>query len=109
VVSLAETFVSPVPTNASKVRVGEFAEGLSRKLGLKPGDALEPLVAQLGGKIVYHNPSRLGAAPPESIRVFSTRKFEIYLQWHMNLAIFFCTILLCVAITLQHAWSPLGG
>ncbi len=75
----AAAVAKPMPTNASKARVGAFAEDLASKLGFKPGDALEPLVAQLGGKILYRNPSRLPNGAPESIRVFSSRHFEIYL------------------------------
>jgi predicted transcriptional regulator len=71
---------SPVPTNASKARISAFAEDVARRLGFEPGDALEPLVTRLGGKIVYHNPVRspLGG-PPESIRVVSPRNFSIYI------------------------------
>lgn len=70
----------PIPTQASKARISAFAENLASRLGFSPGDVLEPLVARLGGQILYRNPAALpGRRAPESIRVYSDRAFVIYL------------------------------
>lgn len=70
---------SPVPTSASKAKISVFAEGLAARLGFQPGDALEPIVAMLGGQIVYHNPVTQSGRPPESIRIYAPRRFVIYI------------------------------
>jgi len=71
--------VSPIPTNASKARISRFGEDLADKLGFEPGDALEPIVAKLGGRIVYHNPTSHSGLAPESIRVTGGREFIIFI------------------------------
>jgi predicted transcriptional regulator len=71
--------IPPVPTNASKVRISAFAEDLAQRFGFQPGDALEPLVTRLGGQIAYHNPTTSAGHIPESIRVFNSRRFVIYI------------------------------
>jgi len=71
--------VAPIPTHASKVHINSFAEDLAGRLNFQPGDAIEPIVARFGGRIVYHNPVVHHGHAPESIRVFSARHFEIYI------------------------------
>ncbi len=69
----------PVPTNASKARVHEFAENVAGQLNFGPGDALEPVVVQLGGRISYHSPALMADAPTEAIIVEGDRSFVIFL------------------------------
>lgn len=69
----------PIPTNAAKDRIHAFAESIALQLKFAPGDALEPVVASLGGKISYHTPTVTGAHPPESIVVSSNKKFVIFI------------------------------
>lgn len=52
-----ENFVPPIPTNVVKARIHSLAERAAAALRLRAGDALEPIVARLGGRIVYHSPS----------------------------------------------------
>lgn len=70
---------APIPTQASKGKVHAFAEDAARRLGFQPGDAIEPLVRNLGGTISYLNPfTNEGHAPP-SIFVNNSRSFTIFL------------------------------
>jgi Zn-dependent peptidase ImmA (M78 family) len=46
-------FTLPKPSYHSKASVEVFAEGLAQELNFGIGDALEPLVEELGGAIVY--------------------------------------------------------
>lgn len=80
-VFMAERVVRPIPTNVAKARVHAFGEHAARLLGLGAGDALEPIVARLGGQIVYHSPSQLksDAEAPESIVVRGSQDFVLYL------------------------------
>lgn len=76
-----ENLVRPIPTNVVKTRIHSLAERAAAALNLRAGDALEPVVARLGGRIVYHSPSQLqnDAKAPESIVVRSSRDFTLYL------------------------------
>lgn len=48
-------FETPTPLNIPKKQIFSFAEAASEKLGLCPGDSIEPIVYALGGKIDYLN------------------------------------------------------
>ena len=71
--------VSPIPTRASKPAISAFAEKLATSLSFEPGDLLDPVVARLGGQVVYHDPSTFQGTAPESIRVSSKSSFTIYI------------------------------
>jgi hypothetical protein len=76
---MAESVVlTPIPAQASKAKIHQFAEEVALRLGVRPGDPLEPVVAELGGRIVYKNPISEDG-PPESIRVRSVSDFTIFL------------------------------
>ncbi|WP_082684412.1 ImmA/IrrE family metallo-endopeptidase [Aureimonas ureilytica] len=69
----------PIPSSLSKAAVQEFAENAARNLGFKPGDAIEPLIEKLGGRIVFYTPVDELTGIPESISVEPSGKFTIYL------------------------------
>lgn len=46
-------FDAPSPANLSKFAVDAFAADVAQRLGYKPGADLEPIVASLGGRILY--------------------------------------------------------
>ncbi len=75
----------PVPTRVTKARISLFAEETARALRLKSGDAMEPLVARLGGKITYRSSSDSIVEIPESIKVFESNKFTIYLPLNTSM------------------------
>ncbi|MBE7183429.1 MAG: ImmA/IrrE family metallo-endopeptidase [Methylobacterium mesophilicum] len=68
----------PIPTRAFKQQIHDFAERMSLALRFGPGDAIEPLVYRLGGKIALRNPIEFDDQIPESIVVRSTSDFVIY-------------------------------
>jgi Zn-dependent peptidase ImmA (M78 family) len=72
------TITSPKPIRASKAAVWAHAEKVALALAFNPGDAVEPLVARLGGRIHYKN-APPGDAKPESMVVKSANDFTIYL------------------------------
>jgi predicted transcriptional regulator len=71
--------VSPKPLNATKASVWAYAEKVAQALNFKAADPLEPLVARLGGRIEYRNPSPRDVGLPESIIVRSRTDFTIFL------------------------------
>jgi Zn-dependent peptidase ImmA (M78 family) len=50
---------------------------VASNLGYEPGDPIEPIVAEIGGKISYDNP--IDEDVPETIRVEPNSSFEIFL------------------------------
>jgi Zn-dependent peptidase ImmA (M78 family) len=74
-----QSFRQAAACNASKTTIEAFAADFARKVGYRPGAELEPVVAQLGGRIIYQTLADLSRSPEASIRVFGDRKFEIYL------------------------------
>ncbi|WP_416065137.1 ImmA/IrrE family metallo-endopeptidase [Rhizobium sp. ZK1] len=70
-------YEDPIPTRASKATVWDFAEDIARNLGFIPGDPIERVVAEFGGKISYDNP--VDEDIPETIRVEPNSTFEIFL------------------------------
>src|SRR6202453_5311584 len=70
--------VRPQPIRVSKRGIWAYAERAAAALRFGPGDSIEPLVARLGGRILYKNASP-GEAKPESIVVRSADDFTIFL------------------------------
>lgn len=68
-----------MPAEASKTAIEGFAEEIGAILSFSPGDALEPIVADLGGTIEYRNPVSSRGSIPDSIVIRSERSFTIYL------------------------------
>ncbi|MGY4605759.1 putative transcriptional regulator [Bradyrhizobium sp. USDA 4474] len=71
--------VSPKPLNATKASVWSYAERVAHALNFKAADPVEPVVARLGGRIEYKNPSFRDVGLPESIVVRSRNDFTIFL------------------------------
>lgn len=71
--------VLPIPTRVAKGRIFSFAEQVADKLGVKPGDRLEPVIGALGGRIVYGTAHDQALRAAEAIVVRSARDFTIYL------------------------------
>ncbi|WP_063921329.1 ImmA/IrrE family metallo-endopeptidase [Bradyrhizobium sp. DOA1] len=69
----------PEPIRASKASVWAHAEKVATALNFAPGNSIEPLVARLGGRLLYRNELRSGGAIPESIVVRASNDFTIYL------------------------------
>lgn len=70
--------VSPKPIRASKAAIWAHAEKVAVAVAFGPGDAVEPLVAKLGGRIHYKN-AKPGEAKPESMVVRAVNDFTIFL------------------------------
>lgn len=67
----------PVPTNAAKAVIDNWAGEVAELLQFKPGEILEPLILRLGGRIENLNPFADDDTP--SIVVENQQKFTIYL------------------------------
>lgn len=74
-----DVYRSAKACNASKSNIEAFAEGFARRIGLKPGGSLEPVVAGLGGRVTFQSFSELDASAQASIRVHDAGNFDIYL------------------------------
>lgn len=61
---------------AGKTHIEAFASRVATRLGYKAGDPLEPIVAHLGGHIIYE---ALDSLNPASIQVRKQGDFDIYL------------------------------
>jgi Zn-dependent peptidase ImmA (M78 family) len=74
-------YSAPIPLRASRATISQFAETVAKKLDVKIGAPLEPLIARLGGKITYQTPNKDAdnSRLPESIIVRSAQDFTIYL------------------------------
>jgi predicted transcriptional regulator len=70
-------YENPIPTRASKHTIWDFAEEVARNLEFVAGDPIEPIVAEIGGRISYDNP--VDEDVPETIRVEPNSRFEIFL------------------------------
>jgi predicted transcriptional regulator len=77
---------APRPLRAYKAAVYSYAERLSAQLGVSPGDPMDNVVARLGGKIVFRNPTSWDAGPPESMVVHAQNDFTIFLPSVTSLA-----------------------
>jgi Zn-dependent peptidase ImmA (M78 family) len=62
-----------------KAKVHTFAEDVARRLKFKHSDAIEPLVARLGGRIEYKTADLSTDKLPESIIVRALSDFTIFL------------------------------
>ena len=71
--------LSPIPTRLLKAKVHGLAEAAASRLKFEPGDAMEPLVARLGGRIEYKTADTNFDRLPESIVVRSANDFTIFL------------------------------
>ncbi|WP_288584798.1 ImmA/IrrE family metallo-endopeptidase [uncultured Methylobacterium sp.] len=69
----------PVPTQLSKLKIFEIAEDVALRLNFESGDAMEPLVVGLGGRIEYKTSDELSGRLPESIIIRSVNDFTIFL------------------------------
>jgi predicted transcriptional regulator len=69
----------PIPTRLLKAKVHSIAENAAARLKFKPGDAMEPLVVRLGGRIEYKTAEVTATKLPESIVVRSMNDFTIFL------------------------------
>ena len=67
------------PAQASKPAIERFAGEIGVVLSFNPGDALEPIAADLGGTIGYRNPVSSRGSIPGSIVVRSEDGVTIYL------------------------------
>lgn len=74
-----ESFCEAKACRASKATIEAFAADFAKKMGYLPGEDLEVVVEQLGGKIIYQSFANLSRQSEASIRVFGSQKFEIYL------------------------------
>ncbi|WIM09111.1 ImmA/IrrE family metallo-endopeptidase [Enhydrobacter sp.] len=74
-----QSFRQAGPCHASKATIETFAADFARKVGYRAGGELEPVVGQLGGKIIYQTFADLSRSLDASIRIFGDRNFEIYL------------------------------
>lgn len=54
---LMTEYLDPIPTHYSKSSISKFSESLAREFEFEIGDALEPLVEELGGTILYGHSS----------------------------------------------------
>jgi Zn-dependent peptidase ImmA (M78 family) len=72
------SYKPPIPTNASKKAVHDFAELAAKKLGYAPGAPIEDVVDRLGGEICYHDILENGV--PDSIKVEDFGNFSIFLS-----------------------------
>jgi Zn-dependent peptidase ImmA (M78 family) len=62
-----------------KAKVHELAEAAASRLRFEPGDAMEPLVVRLGGRIEYKTADTTSTRLPESIIVRAFNNFVIFL------------------------------
>ncbi|WP_147282482.1 ImmA/IrrE family metallo-endopeptidase [Microvirga subterranea] len=58
----------------------DFAEKSAERLGFRPGDPIEPLVAKLRGHINLRSPTFADDEVPESIRVAPDGTFQIFVS-----------------------------
>jgi len=70
--------VRPQPIRVSKSGIWDYAERAAVALKFGPGDSIEPLVARLGGRIVYKNAPPV-EEKPASIVVKASNDFTIFL------------------------------
>lgn len=68
------------PCHASFDTIQEFAETVAKRLGYKPGGKLEPIVRDLGGKIVFQDLENLSNTDGGSIVIDSQSMFTIYIS-----------------------------
>lgn len=72
----------PQQSGLTKDSVNMLAESVASQLKYKPGDALEPVVASLGGRIEYQDLWEMEASSSGSIQIQKHGDFVIYLASH---------------------------
>lgn len=75
-----EDFEKPEPINIPKRQIFSFAEAASKKLGLNPGESIEPIVSALGGKIDFLNIDDWVEEKSGTLEVYKDSKFTIYIS-----------------------------
>jgi predicted transcriptional regulator len=96
-------FSDPIPSNASKAIVAEFAEKFAAGLEWKAGDFLEPLLHRIGGKTVCrHRPERKDGWIGPSMTVFGPDEFEVEVSSLASNARNDMTIAICIGHYLLH-------
>jgi Zn-dependent peptidase ImmA (M78 family) len=78
----AVKYGSPKASGLSKESVYRIAESVGAQLKYAPGQALEPLVAQLGGRIQYQDFWDLESTAAGSIQIRDEHDFEIFIAEH---------------------------
>lgn len=73
------TIAHPIPTHLYKAKVHAVAENAASRLKFKAGDAMEPLVVRLGGRIEYKTAEVSEGKLPEAIIVRAMSDFTIFL------------------------------
>lgn len=73
------TIARPQPTRLMKAKVHSVAEDVAARLKFKVGDAIEPLVVKLGGRIEYKTAEIVEGNLPEAIIVRAMDDFTIFL------------------------------
>ncbi|MCJ2023131.1 ImmA/IrrE family metallo-endopeptidase [Methylobacterium sp. J-067] len=73
------TIAPPSPTHLMKAKVHSVAENVASRLKFKVGDAIEPLVVKLGGRIEYKTAEIVEGNLPEAIIVRAMDDFTIFL------------------------------
>ena len=69
----------PLPLGASKAVVYKFAEDVAKHVNYAPRENMSALVSRLGGQISYHKEVNPVNDFPESIIVYPSGEFQIYL------------------------------
>lgn len=77
---MSHKFETPTPLNIPKSQIFLFAEQASKKLGLSPGDPIEPVVQTLGGKIGYLDIDQWYSSTSGSLEVQAGKGFTIYIS-----------------------------
>jgi Zn-dependent peptidase ImmA (M78 family) len=78
-------YSQPRECGLSKHAVDAVAAKIASQLDYKPGDALEPVVEKLGGRILIRSDIDLMDDSSGSVRIRSERDFEIILAQHTGL------------------------
>lgn len=69
----------PVPTGATKSTIHAYAEQVAEFVGFRPGDAFEPIVSRLSGRMTYQTPEMTFGGLPPSIIIQPDGSFVIHL------------------------------
>lgn len=73
------SFRAATACGASKSVIEPFAAKFAKDVGFSAKSGIEPVVERLGGKIIYQSFGDLSQSVEESIRVYDTNRFEIFL------------------------------
>lgn len=75
----ADAFADPVPCYGSQEEIDHVAARFAKRMGVRAGDELEPLVGKLGGSIRYLSAGDMPEATSASIEVERVGRFTIFL------------------------------